>query len=308
MSLGHLRRLVLLLLIVGGLDARGARAQTPTPPPAPDPHAGHQMPPAPPPADPHAGHVMPAPAADDAPPAAAPLPPFIPPVTAEDRARAFPDVMGHSVHDQAVNVFVLFDQLEWQRGGGSNGVNWDTRGWIGTDRTRAWLRSEGESSDGRVRGTQFHALAGRKVSRWWDVVAGVRQDWRPGPAQTWAAVGVQGVAPYWFDVAITGYVGAAGRTHVRVETEYDLLVTNRLILQPIVEAELYGKADSTHGFGAGLTTVDTGLRLRYEVRREFAPYLGVTWHRAYFGTADLARAAGGRVSDARLAAGLRLWW
>jgi copper resistance protein B len=235
------------------------------------------------------------------------LPSFIPPVTDEDRKAAFPDVRGHTVHDNAINYFVLFDQLEWQAGGGDDGLSWDNKGWVGQDRNRLWFRTEGERANGRVDDAEAHVLYGRAIARWWDLVAGARQDLRPGPAQTWAAVGVQGLAPYWFEVEATAYVGASGRTHLRVETEYELLLTNRLILQPLIEVQIYGKDDLERGIGAGLSSTDAGLRLRYEIRREFAPYVGVTWNRQYFGTADLARGEGKKSSGARLAIGLRLW-
>jgi copper resistance protein B len=233
--------------------------------------------------------------------------PEMPPVTDADRAAAFPDVEGHSVHDSATNYLVLFDQLEWQGTGRSNGVSWDNKGWMGGDRDRFWFRTEGTGSDGRLGDAHAHLLYGRAITRWWDVVVGVRQDMRPGPAQTWAAVGVRGLAPYWFDVEATAYVGASGRTHVRFETEYELLLTNRLILQPLLEVEIYGKADPEHRMGAGLSTADAGLRLRYEFRREIAPYIGMTWSRKFFGTADLAEAAGIRSRQARLVLGVR-WW
>ncbi len=266
-------------------------AQTPAPAPSPQDHSAHQ----------------PAPTAPAAPVAVGPLPDFIPPLTDADRAAAFPEVMGHTMHDNAVNTFVLFDQLEWQGGGTAGAVSWDTRGWVGTDRQRLWVRTEGEAGAGRVADAQAHVLYGRRLFRWWDVVAGVRQDVRPGPAQTWAAMGVQGLAPYWFDVEATAYLGATGRTALRLETEYDVLVTNRLILQPLVEVELFGKADPARRTGAGLSTADAGLRLRYEFRRELAPYVGVTWRRAFFGTADQARAVGERTRDVRLTVGVRLW-
>lgn len=235
------------------------------------------------------------------------LPSFIPPVTDKDRAAAFPDVKGHAVHDNAVNSFVLLDQLEWQTGSGDASVSWDAKGWVGQDRDRLWARTEGAGEDGRVAEAEAHLMYGRAIARWWDLVAGVRQDVRPGPARTWAAVGIQGLAPYWFEVEATGYVGEGGRTHLRLETEYDLLLTNRLILQPLVEVQVYGKADPSRDLGTGLGSTDLELRLRYEIRREFAPYVGVSWNRKYFGTADLARAAGERTSGARLALGLRLW-
>ncbi|MDH4067207.1 MAG: copper resistance protein B [Acidobacteriota bacterium] len=233
------------------------------------------------------------------------LPPFIPPLTDADRVAAFPDVTRHSVHDDVVNYFVLFDQLEWQ--GGPAGFNWDTKGWVGKDRDRLWFRTEGEGDGDRVDHAEAHGLYGRAIARWWDVVAGVRQDLRPGSPQTWAAVGIQGLAPYWFEVEATAYVGGSGRTAFRLETEYELFLTNRLILQPLVELEVHGKADPARGVGAGLTTGDAGLRLRYLIRRELAPYVGVVWNRKFFGTADLARASGESTGGARLVLGVRLW-
>jgi copper resistance protein B len=238
-----------------------------------------------------------------------PYPPGIPSITDEDRAAAFPALNGqHTVHDDAVHYFVLFDQLEWQGGDGVTGASWDSKGWIGRDVNRFWFRTEGEAGDGRLGAAQAHALYGRAIHRWWHLVAGVRQDVRPGPAQTWAAVGIQGLAPYWFEVEATAYLGASGRTHFRFETEYELLLTNRLVLQPLVEAEIYGKADPERGIGAGLSSVDAGLRLRYEFRRELAPYVGVTWHRKFFGTADRAETAGEETSGPRLALGVRVWF
>jgi copper resistance protein B len=184
---------------------------------------------------------------------------------------------------------------------------WDNKGWVGKDRNRIWFRAEGETDDGRLDAAQAHVFYGRAIARWWDVVAGVRQDLRPGGAQTWAAFGVQGLAPYWFQVEATAYVGPSGRTQLRLETEYELLVTNRLVLQPLVEIDIFGKADPSRGIGSGLSALDTGLRLRYEFRREFAPYVVVVWTRRFFGTGDRARAAGGEVSAARLVVGLRVW-
>ncbi len=232
----------------------------------------------------------------------------VPPLTDADRAAAFPDVEGHAVHDSMINSFVLFDQLEWQAGDAVNGLNWENKGWIGGDLNRFWFRTEGDSKGGRLETAYAHALYGRAIARWWDVVAGVRQDFRPGPAQTWAAVGIQGLAPQWFEVEATAYVGTAGRTHLRFETEYELLLTNRLILQPRVEFDLYGKADPERGIGAGLSAADAGIRLRYEFRRELAPYVGVVWTRKFFGTADFAEAQGEKTGGARAVAGLRFWF
>jgi copper resistance protein B len=117
-----------------------------------------------------------------------------------------------------------------------------------------------------------------------------------------------GVAPYKVEVEATAYLGAAGRTAARIEVEYDMLVTNRLILQPLVEANLYGKDDPQRGIGAGLATIEAGLRLRYEVHRQFAPYVGLVYERAYGDTADHRRAAGEGAGDTRVIAGVRVWF
>ncbi|MEQ1760660.1 MAG: copper resistance protein B [Vicinamibacterales bacterium] len=236
------------------------------------------------------------------------LPPFIPALTEEDRKAAFPDVDGHAMSGNRVNYFALFDQLEWQRANGVNHLNLDARGWVGRDSNRVWFRAEGDGDRHGVGDAQAHALYGRQVSRWWDLVAGIRQDFSPGAAQAWAAVGVQGLAPYWFDVEATAYVGASGRTHARVEVEYEVLVTNRLVVQPLFEMELYGRTDAQRAVGAGLSTTDAGLRLRYEFRRELAPYVGMTWNRKWGKTADFARAAGEDTAGARVVSGVRLWF
>jgi copper resistance protein B len=235
-------------------------------------------------------------------------PPFIAPITEQDRKAAFPDVGGHAVHDTAMNYQVLFDQLEWQSGGHASDVNVDTRGWVGRDRDRFWFRAEGNSDDGRVGEAQAHALYGRQFARWWDVVAGVRQDFSPGPQRTWAALGVQGLSPYWFDIEATAYVGASGRTHARLEVQYELLITNRLVLQPLVELEIVGKSDPERGVGSGVSESEAGFRLRYEFRRELAPYIGLVWNNKWGKTADFARAAGENIRGARFVSGLRLWF
>lgn len=263
----------------------------------------------PPPPDPHAGHTMPPPPAK-APDAATPQTGTpVPPATDEDRAAAFPpDLHGHSVHDRAINYFVLFDQLEWQRSGDGQGANWDLKSWIGGDVNRLWIHSEGATDKSRLDEAEVHVTYGRAFARWWDVVVGVRQDVRPGPSQIWGVVGIQGLAPQWFEVQATLYVGESAATLARFELEYELLVTNRLVLQPLVELNLYGKEIPERGIGAGLSSAETGLRLRYELRRELAPYVGLVWHRQFAGTAAFSRAANQDVGGWRLAAGLRTWF
>jgi copper resistance protein B len=217
------------------------------------------------------------------------------------------DEQAHTVHDEVVSYYVLLDEFEWQ-GSELGGLHWDNKGWVGRDLDRLWFRSELSTDDGTVDDAEMHVMYGRAFSRWWEVVGGVRQDFRPGPTQTWAAFGIQGLAPYWLEVEITGYVGAGGRTALRLETETDLLITNRLVLQPLIEVNLSGKSDPERGVGSGLKSTETGLRLRYEFRRELAPYIGVTWNRKYGETADFAEQAGEKAGTTRLLVGIRAWF
>ena len=240
-------------------------------------------------------------------PAPAPQQTTAPALTDDDRVAAFPDVGGHVVHDNDVHSFVLFDRLEWQVAGDASGLTWDNNTWVGRDRDRLWLRSEGQSDHAEVADADVHVLYGRAFARWWDVVAGVRQDFRPGTSQTWAAVGIQGLAPYWFAVQATAYVGDGGRTAARLDVDYELRLSNRLIVQPRVEVNLYGKSDPARGIGAGVSAAEPGLRLRYQIRREFAPYVGIAWPRTFGETRPTSEAPGGELKGARFVSGLR-WW
>ena len=231
----------------------------------------------------------------------------IPPITDADRVAAFPDVEPHAIGDTDIYTFVLLDELEWQADQSAGGLNWDAKGWVGGDRNRLWFRTAGQVDDGRLGDAEAHVVYGRAIARWWDVMVGVRQDVRPGPAQTWAAFGVQGLAPYWFEIEATGYVSDGGQTAARLEADYELLITNRLVLRPLVEFNLYGKSNLERGIGSSLSSTDVGIRMRYEFRRELAPYIGVTWNNTFGETRDLAEASGDEVSRVRVVAGLRLW-
>jgi len=232
----------------------------------------------------------------------------IPPLTEADRTAAFPDVGGHPAHDSSMQTFLLLDRLEGWNADEGTGLAWEALGWVGTDMNRLWLRSEGDRVDDTTESVDLEVLYGRSIARWWDVVAGVRHDLGEGPSQTFAAIGVMGLTPYKFDVEATAYVGESRQTAARFEAEYDTLLTNRLILQWLAEATLYGKDDAQRNIGSGLSTVEAGLRLRYEFTRRFAPYIGVAWERAYGNTADLRREEGDDIDDTRFAAGLRFWF
>lgn len=232
----------------------------------------------------------------------------IPQLTDADRAAAIPPAGGHAVHDNGIHSYTLFDRLETWNADAGTGLEWEGQTWIGTDLNRVWLRSEGERIDGRTENADLEVLYGRSVAAWWDVVAGVRHDFQPGGSQDFAAIGVMGLAPYKFEVEATAYIGQSGQTAARLEAGYETLLTNRLILQPLVEINLYGRDDARRGIGSGLSTVEAGLRLRYEFTRRFAPYIGIVRERAFDGTADLRRAENDDIDDTRFVAGVRIWF
>lgn len=270
-------------------------------------HVHHGMPAANPlqAQDPHAAHRQPAKtdieAAAEPDSASSYRPPAL---TDADRAAAFP--LLHAAHDHADPLvwMVQADRLEWHR---DDTLAWSGKAWIGRDRGRLWLRSEGERSQGAT-GSSLEALWGKPLDAWWDLLAGLRHDDGHGPARDWLAVGVQGLAPYKFEVQATAYLGSGGRSMLRAEVEYELLLANRLILQPRIEAVLRGRDDDARGIGAGLSEASAGLRLRYEIRREIAPYIGYEWSNRYGRTADRAITSGDATRDHGWVAGLRFWF
>jgi copper resistance protein B len=211
------------------------------------------------------------------------------------------------MEDDAPFSLLLFDELEWHEKNNVDAVHWDAEGWYGTDYNKVWLRSEGNGIEREYQGLA-ELFWDRIVGRWWHAQAGVRHDFGVGPSRDWIGLGVQGLAPHWFEVEATLYFGEQSRTAARFSGEVELLITQRLILQPKIEFDLYGKDDPQNAIGSGLADSEIGLRLRYEIRRELAPYVGVVWTRSYGDTADFARAAGDDVDELRLVAGLRLWF
>ncbi|MEO7916147.1 MAG: copper resistance protein B [Dokdonella sp.] len=203
---------------------------------------------------------------------------------------------------------VIFNNLEAFNGDGSHGQAIDMQAWYGGDIDKLWFKAEAERSEGSLEDARLELLWNRAIAAYWSGQVGIRHDKGVGPSRNWAAFGVQGLAPYWFEVEATAYVGESGRTALRLEAEYELLLTQRLVLQPDVEVNFYGKDDPARGIGSGLSNVEVALRLRYEFTRKFAPYVGVTWSRSFGSTADFARVEGGGAEDTQLVAGVRLWF
>lgn len=245
---------------------------------------------------------------DHAPPDASQPRTPIPPITEADRTAANRPLHHAMSHGSSLHQFYRFDRLEaWDAEHGT-GLHWEAEGWIGTDTDRLWLRSAGERENGSTHAADLELLYGRSISPWWDVVAGVRHDFKPGDSRSFAAIGVMGLAPQKFEVEATFYAGEGGQTAFVVEAERELLLTNRLVLQPVVEVEFNGRTEPERGIGSGLGGIEAGLRLRYEVTRRFAPYVGIVHERAFGRTADLRRDEGEGTDDTRVVVGIRVWF
>ena len=203
---------------------------------------------------------------------------------------------------------VMLDQVETRGSGDDRQDSWDAQAWVGKDLHKLWFKSQGDRVFGRTEDAEIQLLYSKAVSTYWDVQAGIRHDFEPSPTRSWLAIGINGLAPYFFEIDTAFFIGESGRTALRVEADYELLLTQKLVLTPDIEANLYGKDDPAIGIGSGLSDLEAGLRLRYEIRREFAPYIGINWTREYGRTADFSRAAGKSTSDTQFVVGLRAWF
>jgi copper resistance protein B len=212
---------------------------------------------------------------------------------------------------------VLFDQLEVRDTDEGRVLGWEASAWYGGDVNKMYFTTEGErlmapehdDDDPATESAETRLAWSHAFAPYWDWQLGVRRDWQPDdPNRNWTSFGVQGIAPYQFEIDANLFIGEAGLTHLRVEAEYELMLTQKLVLAPSVEASVYGKEDRKLGIGHGLTDIEAGLRLRYEIRREIAPYIGVNWEKQYGDTADITRAAGGKTEEGSAVAGIRVWF
>ncbi|USI99167.1 copper resistance protein B [Xanthomonas prunicola] len=232
----------------------------------------------------------------------------IPTPTAEEIAAAFVPLQAHTMHSAGINHYVLLDRMETSKTERGSGQAWESRAWIGGDINRLWLRSEGERHDGRTDPAALEAFYGHAISPWWDLLVGARQDIGAGDHRSWAAFGVQGLAPYKFETEATLSVGNGSRAALRLEGEYEVLLTNRLILQPRVEADIALTDDNRRGMSSGLKEAELGLRLRYEITRRFAPYIGWVHRRRFGDSAVRAAMADAPARDSHFVVGVRVWF
>jgi copper resistance protein B len=220
-----------------------------------------------------------------------------------------PEMQGPTMGNE-IFAHMLFNQLEGRTDGSNSEIRWDGEGWIGTDMNRAWFKSEGFASNGTVNDGDVEVVYDHPLPRlrYFDGQLGVREDVASGPHRTWLGLGIEGLAPGFFQFEPTVYFRDGGHVAGRITTSYDLLITQRLIAQPEVEMDFYNKSDPQRRLGTGLSDLDTGLRLRYEISRKFAPYVGFAYTRDFGGTATLSRAAGESTADPRFIFGLRVWY
>jgi copper resistance protein B len=210
--------------------------------------------------------------------------------------------------DDPLITKVQVDQLEVRDADEDNPWVFEGQAWIGKDLQKIWFKAEVEGADSETEEAELQALYSQAIAPFWDVQFGLRQDFKPTPTRSWAVIGLQGLAPYFFEIDTAFFLGENGRTALRLEVEYELLFTQRLILTPEIEVNFYGKNDTDLGIGSGLSDVEAGLRLRYEVRREFAPYIGVNWNKSFGNTADFARKEGKEADDVQWVIGFRAWF
>jgi len=206
-------------------------------------------------------------------------------------------------------TFVEADQLEYRAGSGEDTFSWDAQGWVGGDYDKIWVKTQGDDPlDGPVKNAEIQVLYSRTLAPFWDLQIGGRYDPKPEPSRGFAVLGIQGLAPYFFEVDAAGFVSDEGDISARLEAEYELLITQRLIAKPSAEINVAAQDVEELGIGSGLSQVDLGLRFRYEIVRELAPYLGVSWERAIGPTADRARRNGTDVGELTFVTGVRFWF
>lgn len=217
------------------------------------------------------------------------------------------------VEDNQLFSMVLADQLEYRNNEGRDTLRWDVQGWYGTDYNKFWTKIEGEDLTSTNSGDlEIQALYSRMVAPFWDFQIGARYDRLYGPGSDkdrgFLVIGFQGLAPYRFEIEPAMFISDEGDVSARLTATYQMLFTQRLILQPRFETNIAASSAQKFGVGSGFNDVQIGLRLRYEFRREIAPYIGFTWKRTLGETADIVRREGEVVDNFALVAGIRVWF
>lgn len=210
--------------------------------------------------------------------------------------------------DDPVVTKVMIDQLETRITDGDDPLVLEASVWIGKDLNKFVIKADVEQVKSVTHELELQALYSRAIDPYWDLQVGIRQDQKPKPDKNWLAIGFQGVAPYWFEVDTALFIGESGQVGLRFQAEYEWMITQRWVLSPEFEVNLHSKDDELSGIGAGLSDSQLGIRLRYEIKREFAPYIGINWNNKYGKTATFAKNEGEKASDTQIVLGVRAWF
>lgn len=257
--------------------------------------------------------AAPSAAGTDLPPGNAPAPPVRHDRSADafygSQAMAEAEARMMGAHRGSTYHQLLFNLADYQAHRGRNGYRWSSQAWIGGDLDRLVVKSEGEGAIGRsVENADLQALYSRAIDPYWNVQVGLRQAILPGPNRAYAVLSIEGLAPYWVETEASLFLSSKGDLLARAEAYHDLRITERLVLQPRAELNFAAQTVRENRIGAGLSDTELGLRLRYEIAREFAPYVGLSWERRIGRTARLARDAGEEAGGVRFVTGLRFWF
>lgn len=209
--------------------------------------------------------------------------------------------------DDPLLFMVTIDQLE-SRSGDEDPNVLEAEAWLGYDLHKLWLKAEVERVDNTNESAELQLLYGKAVSAFWDVQVGIRRDFDPVPERNWAVLGFHGLAPYYIDIDTALFFGESGRTAFRFEAEYEKMLTQRWVLIPELELNILGKGDPETEQGSGLASSEFGLRLAYEIRREFAPYIGINWEAKHGATKRIAEQHGENTEDTQLVFGIHAWF
>jgi copper resistance protein B len=210
--------------------------------------------------------------------------------------------------DDPLVTKVMIDQLETRVTDGEDPLVLEAQASIGYDLNKFVIKADVEQVDGETEELELQALYSRALDPYWDLQVGIRQDQKPKPNKNWFAIGFQGVAPYWFEIDTALFIGEEDQVGLRFAAEYEWMITQRWVLSPEFEVNFHSKDDAAEGIGSGLSDSQLGLRLRFEIKREFAPYIGVNWNNKYGQTATYAEGAGEEVSSTQFVAGIRAWF
>jgi len=215
-------------------------------------------------------------------------------------------LLGHTLYagggDDPLRTMLLMDKFEVLNNS-ERSKEWEGSFYIGYDIDKLYVYSTGVATNDGLETSENELVYSRAITPFWDIQAGLAYDKNANASRTWGEVAIAGLAPYYFETRAALLFNNEGNVGLRLDAEYEMLFTQKLILTPSFEADFYTKDDPLLRLGSGLSNIEAGLRLRYEIRREFAPYVGVTWEKTFGNTRNY-----NPVNETSLLAGVRFWF